>query len=41
MTQTLAPAGSQCVPTAEELAVEWATSPRWQGVARTDRKSVV
>jgi isocitrate lyase len=35
MTETLAPAVSQSAPTAEAIAFEWATSPRWQGVART------
>jgi isocitrate lyase len=35
MTDTLVPPITQAVPTAEDIALEWATGPRWRGVART------
>jgi isocitrate lyase len=35
MTDTLVPPITQTAPTAEDLALEWATAPRWDGVART------
>ncbi|HJV12812.1 MAG TPA: isocitrate lyase [Propionibacteriaceae bacterium] len=35
MTDTLVPPITQTAPTAEDLELEWATEPRWRGVART------
>ncbi|HEU4909720.1 MAG TPA: isocitrate lyase [Propionibacteriaceae bacterium] len=35
MTDTLVPPITQTARTAEDLALEWATAPRWRGVART------
>jgi isocitrate lyase len=36
MTETLAFAGTRAaLPTAEEITLDWATSPRWRGVERT------
>jgi isocitrate lyase len=35
MTDTLVPPITQTAPTAEDIALEWATALRWQGVART------
>src|SRR5215213_5857519 len=35
MTDTLIPPITQDMPTVEDIALEWATAPRWRGVART------
>jgi len=35
MTDTLVPRITQTAPTAEDIALEWDTAPRWRGVART------
>src|SRR3954469_7897803 len=35
MTDTLVPPITQTAPTAEDIALEWDTAPRWRGVART------
>jgi isocitrate/methylisocitrate lyase len=36
MTETLAFAGTRALlPTAEEITLDWATSPRWRGIERT------
>src|SRR5215212_2998281 len=35
MTDTLVPPITQDMPTVEDIALEWATAPRWRGVART------
>src|SRR3954452_21096656 len=35
MTDTLVPRITQTAPTAEDIALEWDTAPRWRGGART------